>query len=359
MSDATQKSAMTIEEHLVKTLGYGPRSKLKKAFLEKKIFVNGKAAARTDLYQEGDKVEVRESAVFRKADAQIASGGEKTLLPFCIHNDWVALCKPAGMKPHPLHPEEQDTALNCIHPLHPEVTKPFDPQRPLQGGLIHRLDVGTSGLLFAARTPQAWAKLRETWTTPATEKMYAAWVYGEVKGRGLVDCTIALDEKSSKRMRILKAGSGESAQNTSGQWKTSTAVFPLFSMTLQGERVTLVLVRIFTGVRHQIRVTLSALGHPVLFDPVYGLNPKEKPAPNTTTHAPQINALPADYKTPFEVVSQRIAEQLNIFHDFEIMHTLSPDKLPKNGFFLHAVWAKNPQMAGLEEGLYCPLPDYF
>jgi 23S rRNA pseudouridine1911/1915/1917 synthase len=360
MSDDSKKTkTQTLEDHVLHTLGYGPRSKVKKAFQEKKILLNGRPAARTSEIKTGDKVEILSTEVFQKDQAAIVPNTGLRLPAAGSSKDWVAICKPAGMKPHPLHPAEQDTALNFLGATHPEVAEPYDAQRPLQGGLIHRLDVGTSGLLFAARSSQAWQALRSRWTGGSTEKVYLAWATGELKTSGIVECGISTDPKSAKRMRL--APDSDAQQKNQNLWPSRTAVYPLFSTTMKvtpdgsataPTKITLVLVRIFTGVRHQIRVTLQGLGHPVLADPIY----KEQASAQGLS---SLRPLPPEQKKSFEALSQRIAEHMNIFHDFEIAHQIKPHALPQGGFFLHALWARNPEIAGLEEGLYCPPPDYF
>src|SRR6478609_4989947 len=70
----------------------------------------------------------------------------------------VAIAKPAGMPSHPLAADQRGTAANAIVARFPECAA-ASPD-PREGGLVHRLDAGTSGVLIAARSRAAWTSLR-------------------------------------------------------------------------------------------------------------------------------------------------------------------------------------------------------
>ena len=167
----------------------------------------------------------------------------------------VALDKPAGVPSVALRHDETDTVPNFLLANFPETATVS--VRALEAGVVHRLDTATSGLLLVARTPYAYAALRRAFATHAVEKHYVALVKGQLRRAGQRTSALAPTGKRGQQMREVADGKGQRACTiyTPLEW------FPQY---------TLVRVTIPTGVRHQIRVHLAALGHPIVGDALYG-----------------------------------------------------------------------------------------
>jgi 23S rRNA pseudouridine1911/1915/1917 synthase len=178
-----------------------------------------------------------------------------------IDDALVVLDKAAGIPSVALRHSETDTAANFLAACFPE-TLTAGP-RPLECGLIHRLDTATSGVLLAARTPEAYASLREQFRARTVEKQYLAVVEGCLQSSGQVTFRLAPSGPRGQRMRVVADGQGQAV---------STIYIPLAT----SERRTLLRVTITTGVRHQIRAHLAALGHPIVGDTHYG-SPNQAP----------------------------------------------------------------------------------
>jgi 23S rRNA pseudouridine1911/1915/1917 synthase len=166
--------------------------------------------------------------------------------------------KPAGMPSHPLKPGERGTAANALVGRFPELAQ-VGPQAR-EGGLVHRLDTDTSGLLLAARTDAAHAMLREQFTKRAVDKGYLALVAGELHAGG--EIALPLAHEGPKMRAVSDADYAEEH----GARPALTSFTPL-------ERrggFTLVEVQIATGVMHQIRAHLAFIGHPLAGDSLYG-----------------------------------------------------------------------------------------
>ena len=165
----------------------------------------------------------------------------------------VIVDKPAGMPCHPLVPGEGGTALDAVAALHPDVaTASPDPR---EGGLLHRLDTGTSGALAFARDDVTWHELRAAFAHEDVDKGYLAVVHGRVARALDVATAIAHDPRDPRRMIIDGQGRG-----------ARTAVRPLACH----DDVTLVDVTAHGGRRHQVRVHLASVGHPLVGDVLYG-----------------------------------------------------------------------------------------
>jgi 23S rRNA pseudouridine1911/1915/1917 synthase len=169
--------------------------------------------------------------------------------------------KPAGMPSHPLKPGEKGTAANALVGRFPELAS-VGPS-PREGGLVHRLDTDTSGLLLAARTDAAHAHLRAQFASRTVEKGYLALVGGELHAGGEIALPLLHDPRDPRRM--VAASDPEYAQ----QHGARPAVTAFAPRERRGG-FTLLEVEIATGVMHQIRAHLSFIGHPLAGDALYG-----------------------------------------------------------------------------------------
>ncbi len=128
---------------------------------------------------------------------------------------------------------------------------------------LNRLDKGTSGLLCAAKHAHGCQILQKTLHTDAYLREYLAVVCGRLEGEGTVDLPIAKIDAASVK-RVIDHEKGQSAVT---HWR-SEGVFGDYS---------LIRLRLETGRTHQIRVHMSALGHPIAGDFLYGTEIPELP----------------------------------------------------------------------------------
>jgi 23S rRNA pseudouridine1911/1915/1917 synthase len=124
-------------------------------------------------------------------------------------------------------------------------------------GIVHRLDRGTSGLMVVAKNDEAHEELSRQFHDREVEKDYLALVWGLVQAGRRIDAPIGRDPVNRKKMSARARRSRE-------------AVTRIVRAEQVRRALTLVQVAIHTGRTHQIRVHLSAIGHPVVGDPLYG-----------------------------------------------------------------------------------------
>lgn len=132
----------------------------------------------------------------------------------------------------------------------------FDWAREIAGEvfIVHRLDMETSGLMIFARTKEAQKELSKLFEKKEIQKRYRALVWGKVK-----------DNKGVIEKRIKEFSSGRCAVDFNGKDSiTEYRVLERFN------EVTLLEVSLKTGRRHQIRVHLYSIEHPIVGDPLYG-----------------------------------------------------------------------------------------
>jgi len=159
--------------------------------------------------------------------------------------------KPAGMPTHPTVGRLTGTLVNRLVGMGVPLSSAGGPLRP---GIVHRLDAGTSGLLIVASTDQAHHALTAMLRHHEVDRRYLALVRGAVEhDRFAVDAPLG---RVGSRIRV-RTVTGKEARTR-------------FEVRDRFDRATLLEAAPTTGRTHQIRVHLSAVGHPVLGDRTYG-----------------------------------------------------------------------------------------
>lgn len=167
--------------------------------------------------------------------------------------DIVVLDKPAGMVVHPAAGHSGGTLVNAL--LH-HVKDLSGVGGELRPGIVHRLDRGTSGLMVVAKHDRAHQELSRQFRDREVEKEYVALVWGVVHAGRRIDAPIGRDDKDRQKM------------STRARRARSAVTRVTWARHFRG--VSLLKVAIATGRTHQIRVHLSAIGHPIVGDVKYG-----------------------------------------------------------------------------------------
>lgn len=173
-------------------------------------------------------------------------------------DDFIAIHKPSGIHSHPLCYSDKNTILNFL-----ANQGKWEALRINEGsfdrGLLFRLDFETSGVLVLAKTEAFFQKIRHNFQKAIKRKLYWAVVEGEFNQEGeWTHYFRATGIKGAKQK--VSFDSHESAQEGSLSVKK----------VLYTEGFSLLLVNLDSGLRHQIRAQLSALGFPILGDELYG-----------------------------------------------------------------------------------------
>jgi 23S rRNA pseudouridine1911/1915/1917 synthase len=167
--------------------------------------------------------------------------------------DLIVVDKPAGMVVHPAAGHASGTLVNALLHHVDDLSGIGGEKRP---GIVHRLDRGTSGLMVVAKHDAAHEELARQFHDREVEKEYLALVWGLLQAGRRIDAPIGRDPSNRKKMSARARRSREAV----------TRVVRAEHL----KALTLVQVAIHTGRTHQIRVHLSAIGHPIVGDSLYG-----------------------------------------------------------------------------------------
>ncbi|HSS37912.1 MAG TPA: RluA family pseudouridine synthase [Polyangia bacterium] len=220
------------------------------------VRIDARLARKGDRVAGGQTVEIDDSQQIGQTTAgqHVTPEPGAPLAVLAVDEDWVAIAKPAGIPSHPLRAGETGTAANALVARFPECADAGD--GPREGGLVHRLDTGTSGVLIAARSAQAWSALRRALAEPSCEKIYLAEVRGAA-GPGESHEPIGRAGRRSPRVRV---GGGRNPLPATTRWEPREP----------RAETTLLAVHLNRGRAHQVRAHLAAAGHPIVGDPLYG-----------------------------------------------------------------------------------------
>lgn len=255
-----REDGQKIEKFVKKSMPEAPLGFLFKAFRKKDIKINGHWVHKDAVVHTGDEIQVYVT------DAQLADfakprQAEKKEFPYEIvyeDDNVIIVNKPAGVLVYGNDKETRETLTqNVLDYLY--LKGEFDPNQPsFVPSPAHRLDRNTSGLVIFGKRDAALKVLEELFKKRENiSKKYYAIVVGELSGSGRIDMPLKKDSRSGK-VSITPANQGGKTAIT--EWRAVESL-PGF---------TLVECDLITGRTHQIRVHLSAIGHPIAGDQKYG-----------------------------------------------------------------------------------------
>ena len=230
------------------------------------VRVGGHAAKKGMHLQSGDVVEMGEDFA---QGVVLEPTPDLGLAVLYQDDDLVAIDKPAGIASHPLRVGDGPTLASALVARFPECAAASPDAR--EGGLGHRLDVGTSGVLLAARSREAWHRLREALATPACEKIYLAEVCGSFPSDEEHAFVLPGPRASSFVVTVpigRQGRRGSKVRLAAGRQPLPARTEIALLETRPGGA--LVEARLAQGRAHQVRAHLAYLGIPVAGDASYG-----------------------------------------------------------------------------------------
>jgi 23S rRNA pseudouridine1911/1915/1917 synthase len=218
------------------------------------VRVDGSPAAKSDRVQAGSwlEVELPSAAPAAPVEAEPVPG----LRVIHHDDDLVVVDKPVGVAAHPSPGWTGPTVVGGLAAAGYSIATSGAAERQ---GIVHRLDVGTSGLMVVAKSEHAYSVLKRAFKQRTVDKVYHAVVQGHPDPlRGTIDAPIGRHPQHDWKWAVTAAG------------KHSVTHYEVVEAF---RAASLVEVHLETGRTHQIRVHFSALRHPCVGDITYGADP--------------------------------------------------------------------------------------
>ena len=196
--------------------------------------------------------------------------------------DIVAVDKPPHLPVHPGAGRPDGTLVNGLLSRYPDIATVGGRGRP---GIVHRLDIDTSGIILIARTDEEYLSLVEQFASRTVAKTYLALVEGSLPHEsGLVSAPLGRQASDRRKMQIDWSGKEAATR---------------FRVADRSDHASFLELDLITGRTHQIRVHLAAVGHSVIGDATYG-----KPAPHSSTRR-QAQHLPRQMLHAWRICAER------------------------------------------------------
>lgn len=218
------------------------------------VTVDDRPAARSDRVHAGAWLDVALPAPRAHADElPVRVPGLRVLLE---DDDVIVVDKPGGVAVHPSPGWSGPTVTGGLAAAGHALARAGADERR---GVVHRLDVGTTGVMVLAKSERAYAALKEAFRSRTVEKVYTALVQGHPDpSAGTIDAPIARHPTHDHRWAVVSGG-----RDSVTHYETMEAF----------RAASLLRVRLETGRTHQIRVHMAATRHPCVGDLMYGADP--------------------------------------------------------------------------------------
>ncbi|MBR6801599.1 MAG: RluA family pseudouridine synthase [Eubacteriaceae bacterium] len=280
-----EASSARVDKFLSENVEGFSRAKIKELLDNGEVYVNGKVAKASLKLKEGDEVsfllpEIKELDIIP----------EDIPLDIVYQDSDIAIInKPAGMCVHPANGNESGTMVNALLYHVKDLSTINGVIRP---GIVHRIDMGTSGLLVVAKNDTAHNALSEQFAVHSITREYTCVVHGTFeKDKGTINAPIGRSTSDRKKMAI-NHNNGKNAVTH-------------YTVHHKNDKTTVLKVNLETGRTHQIRVHMAAINHPIVGDPVYGRNtPIDKPYNDQLLHAGKLGFIHPTTKEYVEFESE-------------------------------------------------------
>jgi 23S rRNA pseudouridine1911/1915/1917 synthase len=242
-----------IDSALTRVLGLS-RTAVAKLLEDGDITTGGKAMPKSDRVTAGQIIEVLMPAPVNTDPIPLTPLEGLTIV--YDDQDIVVIDKPIGCAAHPSPGWTGPTVVGALMAAGYSVSTSGPAERQ---GIVHRLDVGTSGLMIVAKSDTAFHVLKDAFRNRTVDKIYHAMVQGHLDPTtGTIDAPIDRHPKEDHRFAVVATG------------KESITHYEVIEFY---RGVSMAKIELETGRTHQIRVHFSALHHPLVGDTTYGADP--------------------------------------------------------------------------------------
>lgn len=241
------------------------RSKVQKMIKESEILVNDKKSKAHYLLKEGDEIKIKPVGAIHELPSQKNNKSKTCSWPgsgipqfkvIAETNDYLIINKPAGLTVHGGKNIDEPTLTDALIKKYPKISKVGDD--PMRPGIVHRLDKEASGLMVVARTNKMFEHLKQQFQKRQIKKEYTALIYGKIaKEDDEINFPIS---RSAQGFKMAAHSQKQGGRNAITEFEVAKHFI----------NYTLLKIKTKTGRSHQVRVHMSAYGHPLVGDDLYG-----------------------------------------------------------------------------------------
>jgi len=241
------------------------RNQVEQLIKEGLVLVNGKTTLKT-----GKKLFVGDRVAYSFKEMVPKEAVEVDFDVEIIYEDDVMMVvnKPSGLVVHPAPSVKEATLVDWLIQKGISLSTIAGEERH---GIVHRIDKDTTGALVIAKTNEAHQKLSEQLRDKSMGRYYLALIDYPLKTSGIVEKPIGRNPNNRLKMDVVQNG------------KEAKSAF--CKLTENTKKIELILVKLFTGRTHQIRVHLESLGRHILGDTLYGFKSKKDTIKRVYLHA--------------------------------------------------------------------------
>ncbi len=216
-------------------------------------------------------------------------------------DDLLVVNKSQGMVVHPAPGNYNGTLVNALLYHCKNLSSINGVIRP---GIVHRIDKDTSGLLLVAKNDNAHKSLAAQFKEHSINRVYIALVYGNIKeNKGTINAPIGRHPKDRLKMAVVD--------------KNSKDAITHFTVINRFGNYTLIEAKLETGRTHQIRVHMAFIQHPLVGDPVYGMQKSNFKLQGQALHAKTIGFIHPSKNTYMEFESDLPLDFTNVLKKLE------------------------------------------
>lgn len=245
-----------VDKYLSDQIPEFSRSRIQKLLDDEQVTVNGKVTKSNYKLNVGDEV-----CIIVPEAVPIDIPAENIPLDIVYEDeDIIVVNKPKGMVVHPAPGHYTGTLVNALMYHCKDQLSGINGE--LRPGIVHRIDMDTTGLLVACKNDYAHNFIAEQLKEHSITRKYQAIVYNSIKeDEGVVDAPIGRDVRDRKKMAV--------------NYKNGREAVTHYRVLERFKNFTYIECELETGRTHQIRVHMTQIGHPLLGDEIYG--PKNCP----------------------------------------------------------------------------------
>lgn len=245
-----------VDKYLSDQIPEFSRSRIQKLLDDEQVTVNGKVTKSNYKLNVGDEV-----CIIVPEAVPIDIPAENIPLDIVYEDeDIIVVNKPKGMVVHPAPGHYTGTLVNALMYHCKDQLSGINGE--LRPGIVHRIDMDTTGLLVACKNDYAHNFIAEQLKEHSITRKYQAIVYNSIKeDEGVVDAPIGRDVRDRKKMAV--------------NYKNGREAVTHYRVLERFKNLTYIECELETGRTHQIRVHMTQIGHPLLGDEIYG--PKNCP----------------------------------------------------------------------------------